>query len=208
MEDKTARTIEAYNKNYHSYNEKFMNYSSYVGHINEFATLLEDGFSVLDIGCGPGNVAKQLCAAKTLQITGIDLSSEMVEVAKRNVPQGNFYLQDSRKADFPLECFDAVVLSFSIVHLYDHEAFALLAKAAKWLRSGGYLYISFMEGREAGFETTCFSSQPIYFNYFKRNEIQDILTENGIHCIRTVEQDYLEPDGSNTADIFIFGKKQ
>ncbi len=208
MEDKTAITIEAYNKNYHSYNEKFMNYSSYVGHVNEFANLLEDGFSVLDIGCGPGNVAKQLCIAKTLEITGIDLSSEMVEVAKENVPQGNFYLQDSRQADFPLECFDAVVLSFSIVHLYDHEAFELLAKAAKWLQSGGYLYISFMEGREAGFETTCFSTAPIYFNYFKRNEIQDILTENGIQCIRTVEQDYLEPDGSNTADIFIFGKKQ
>lgn len=208
MQDKTKMTIEAYNKNYSGYINKFMNYSPYASHVSEFASLLDDGSRILDIGCGPGNVAKQLCAIKAVHITGIDLSSKMLKIAKINVPKGEFYLQDSREASFPAGSFDGVVLSFSIVHLYDHEAQELLVHAASWLRGGGYVYISFMEGREPGFETTGFSSQPIFFNYFKGATIEDILNTNGISCIRTVRQEYLEPDGGITTDVFIFGKKR
>jgi len=208
MQDKTKLTIDAYNKNISGFTDKFMNYSPYAIHVLDFAGLLEDGFKVVDIGCGPGNVAKQLCALKKLEITGIDLSSEMLEIAKANVPDGIFHLQDSRKASFQLEYFDAVVLSFSIVHLYDDEANAVLTDAVRWLRSGGYLYLSFMEGKQPGFETTSFSPQPLYFNYFQETEIEELLKANGIDCFRSVRQDYLETDGSSTTDVFLFGKKR
>jgi len=208
MQDKTKLTIDAYNKNFSGYTDKFMNYSPYAIHVIDFAGLLESGFKVLDIGCGPGNVAKQLCALKELEITGIDLSSEMLEIARANVPDGIFHLQDSRKASFSSEYFDAVVLSFSIVHLDDDEANAVLTNVVKWLRSGGYLYVSFMEGKQPGFETTSFSLQPIYFNYFQENEIEELLEKNGIDCFSNVRQNYLETDGSNTTDVFLFGKKR
>lgn len=208
MQDKTALTIDAYNKNFSGYTDKFMNYSPYAMHVIDFANFLEDDFKVLDIGCGPGNVGKQLCALKRLEITGIDLSSEMLKMARANVPDGIFYLQDSRKAKFSPGKFDAVVLSFSIVHLDDDEMNELLVNAATWLRSSGYLYISFMEGKLPGLETTSFSSQPIYFNYFQQTKIEGILKENQIDCFRSVRQDYLETDGSNTTDVFLFGKKR
>lgn len=73
---------------------------------------------------------------------------------------------------------------------------------------GGYLYLSFMEGKQPGFETTSFSSQPIYFNYFQGTEIEELLKENGIDCFRNVRQDYLETDGSNTTDVFLFERKR
>jgi len=208
MQDKTKLTIDAYNKNFSSYTDKFMNYSPYAVHVINFAGLLEDDFKVLDIGCGPGNVAKQLCALKRLEITGIDLSSEMLDMARANVPDGIFHLQDSRRASFAAKHFDAVVLSFSIVHLDDDETKEVLANAIKWLRSGGYLYLSFMEGNQPGFETTSFSNQPLYFNYFQETEIKEILKENGIDCFRSIRQNYSESDGSNTTDVFLFGKKQ
>lgn len=208
MQEKTRLTIDAYNKNTSGYSDKFMDYSPYAMHVAEFAGFLENDFKVLDIGCGPGNVAKQLCTLNRLEITGIDLSSEMLEMAKLNVPGGIFYLQDSRKASFPLEKFDGVVLSFSIVHLGDDEMREVLTNAVKWLRRGGYLYVSFMEGKQPGFETTSFSSQPIYFNYFQQVKIEGLLTENGINCFRSIRQDYLELDGSFTTDVFIFGKKE
>lgn len=206
--DKIQMTIAAYDKNCGSYADKFMQYDPYITHVTEFAKLLENGFTVLDIGCGPGNVAKQLYAVKELAITGIDLSAEMLELAKRNVPQGNFQLQDSRKADFPSELFDAVMLSFSIVHLEDAEAKSVLANAVKWVRSGGYVYLSFMDGKQPGFEITSFSEQPLYFNYFQEDEIKEFLEQRGLECIRSVRQDYLETDGSTTTDVFLFLKKR
>lgn len=207
MQDKTKLTIDAYNKNCAAFTDQFMNHSPYAIHVVDFAALLENGFKVLDIGCGPGNVAKQLCAVRTVEITGIDLSAEMLEMAKTNVPEGSFHLQDSRTASFSADYFDAVVLSFSIVHLDDDEAKAVVANAVKWLCSGGYLYISFMEGRQPGFETTTFSRQPLYFNYFSGTEIEKLLKENGMDCFRTVRQEYIETDGGKTTDVFIFGKK-
>jgi len=206
--DKIKTTIAAYDKNCGSYADKFMQYNPYVTHVVEFANMLENDFAILDIGCGPGNVAKQLYAEKELTITGIDLSAEMLELAKRNVPQGNFQLQDSRKANFPPESFDAVILSFSIVHLEDAEAKAVLANASNWVRSGGYVYLSFMEGKQPGFEITSFSNQPLYFNYFQEAEIKAFLEQRGLNCIRSVRQDYPEEDGSTTTDVFLFLKKR
>lgn len=208
MKDKTELTIEAYNKNFSGYADKFMDYDPYAKHVMDFAKLLEDGFKVLDIGCGPGNVAKQLRGAKRVEITGIDLSSEMIEIAKANVPDGIFHLQDSRKASFLLASFDAVVLSFCIVHLDDDEARGLLDNAVKWLKTGGYLYVSFMEGKQPGLETTSFSEQLIYFNYFNEIEIKTCLNEKGMDCFHSVRQDYVESDGSNTTDVFLFWKKR
>jgi len=207
LQDKTELTIHAYNENFSNFNSKFMNYGPYSKQVAEFANYLDDGFKILDIGCGPGNVAKQLCSLKQLNYTGIDLSFNMVDVAKRNVPSGVFTVQDSRTAHFPTEYFNAIILSFSIVHLEDEEAKVVLKNAIRWLQNGGYIYLSFMEGKKAGFETTSFSLQPIYFNYFYEDEIKKILKEFGIDCLRSVRQDYLEPDGSNTTDIFLFGRK-
>lgn len=208
LANKIQMTIAAYDKNCSSYANKFMHYNPYVTHVTEFAKLLKNGFTILDIGCGPGNVAKQLGELKELTITGIDLSAEMLKLAKKNVPQGTFHLQDSRTADFPPESFDSIILSFSIVHLENEEAKALMAHAAKWVRRGGYVYLSFMEGNQPGFETTSFSSQPLYFNYFQESEIKEILKQFGLECIRSVRQDYPEPDGSITTDVFLFLKRQ
>src|SRR5688572_10312162 len=45
---------------------------------------LEDGMSVLDCGCGPGYLlGKLLVLFPSLECTGVDIDSQLVEVAKR-----------------------------------------------------------------------------------------------------------------------------
>ena len=205
--DETQTTINSYNLNANAYADKFMAHEPYAKQVMEFAKLLAAGGNVLDIGCGPGNVAKQMLMAKPLRITGFDLSAEMVKLASENVSSGNFFCQDVRLADFPDSCFDAVILSFSIVHLNNAEAHKLLNKAISWTKKEGHFFVSFMEGKKAGFEQTSFSKQPIYFNYFDSEKIAQFLTEQGIKITHSVKQDYREPDGTITKDIFIFGQK-
>ena len=205
--DETQTTIHSYNQNAKAYADKFMCHEPYAKQAKAFAELLRSGDSVLDIGCGPGNVAKQLLAVKTLQLTGVDLSEEMVKLARANVPSGKFFCQDIRQAEFVTGSFDAVLLSFSIVHLKDAEAYQLLKKAVLWTKPGGRLFVSFMEGKQAGFEQTRFSRQPIYFNYFAREKIMQFLEDQGIEITYSGQQDYQEPDGAITKDIFLFGRK-
>ncbi len=205
--EKTQSTIKAYNKNGSAYADKFMSYQPYIQQVRIFTELLSEGFRVLDLGCGPGNVAKQIMDQKPVSITGVDLSESMINLAQSTVPQGIFFTADIREVVFPANAFDAVVMSFCIVHLDDQDAFSLIDKAIHWLRNGGYLYISFMEGKQAGFELTSFSKDPIYFNYYESNTIQELLTAKGIRILRAANQDYPEMDGTITTDVFIFGSK-
>lgn len=46
MQDKTKLTIDAYNKNFSCYTDKFMNHSPYAIHVIDFAGLLEAEFKV------------------------------------------------------------------------------------------------------------------------------------------------------------------
>ena len=205
--DEIQTTIDSYNQAATAYAEKFMAHEPYEKQAKAFVQLLNAGDSVLDIGCGPGNVAKQLLAVKPLRITGFDLSAAMVKLASANVPAGQFFCQDVRLATFDAASFDAVLLSFSIVHLNDADAYQLLRQAVLWTKPNGRLFVSFMEGKSAGFEQTSFSQQPIYFNYFAREKISQFLVELGIEITNSVQQDYREPDGAITKDIFLFGRK-
>lgn len=206
--ERITRTITAYDKNCDAYNDKFKEFEPYVRMIREFIELLEPGLKVLDLGCGPGNVSRQLMlSGKEFGIEGIDLSEEMVKLARKNVPSGKFSCRDLRDINFPEESFAAIFLSFCIVHLNETEMADLLEKAAKYLKREGRLYLSFMEGKTDGFEKTSFSEEELFFYYHASEKVQEILRDHHLSINKLTKQGYLESDGSVTTDVFIFASK-
>ena len=207
--DKTEKTIIAYDKIAGIYAYKFMNFEIYIKRIKEFIKFLDSEDNILDLGCGPGNAGKQLTlSGKDISVTGIDLSEEMIKIAKLNVPDATFYCQDIRTINFNEESFDAIILSFCIVHLSDDEMVELIEKVSGYLKENGKLYLSFLEGRKKGFETTSFSKEAIFFNDYLTEEVELILDNNGIEILKITKQDYPEPDGIFTTDVFIFAEKK
>lgn len=206
--EKTEKTITAYNKNSEDYTNKFMNFPLYEKKIKEFVSFLDCGNEVLDLGCGPGNVLKWLCSSgKEFSITGVDLSEKMLKIAEKNIPEGKFYCEDITNISFDESTFDVIILSFCIVHLDDNEMKVVLEKASKYLRDKGKIYLSFMEGKEPGFETTSFSKEEIYYNYYEADKVRDLLANYDFEILKLSKQDYPEPDGSVTTDVFIFAEK-
>ena len=65
-----------------------------------------------------------------------------------------------------------------------------------------------MEGRKKGIEATSFSKEEIFFNYYLLKEVELILNNNGIYVFKIIKQDYPEPDGTLTTDIFVFAEKK
>ncbi|EHL09263.1 methyltransferase domain protein [Desulfitobacterium hafniense DP7] len=210
--DKTERTIETYDLHAGLYEEKFMNFPGYAKRIQSFGRILAAGAKVLDLGCGPGNVAKQLVELdKEFEVLGIDLSSEMIRHAKVNVisPCVEFRVGDIRNMDLEENAFDAVIASFCLPHLTDEEAGMFIQDISKVLREGGLLYLSCMEGCKSGFETTSFSSNDfIFFNYYSEEFISNVLCTNGLKINEVQRDEYLESDGSKTNDMFFLAKKQ
>ncbi len=209
MSHQSETTINAYNKSAEKYADKFMDFKAYKDKIKQFQKkYINSGARILDAGCGPGNNAKLLLAADSgLSITGVDLSEEMIRLARKNAPGADFFVKDLQELNIDQK-YDSVIASFCIVHLSDEQTGRLIETINDLLNDDGSLYISFMEGKSSGFETTGFSDIPLFFNYYDRNYILQLLIKNGMELVEVHDEDYEEPDGSLTKDIFIFAKKK
>jgi 2-polyprenyl-3-methyl-5-hydroxy-6-metoxy-1,4-benzoquinol methylase len=207
---KTEQTIKAYNKNAKKYDSKFKEFATYKRKIIEFQDqFIHKGARILDLGCGPGNnitTIKSLDAS--CEFTGVDLSEELLDIAKTIHPTCTFIEQNiCDLKTLNLGQYDTVIASFCVVHLDNKETACLIKYIAESLVEGGSLYLSFMEGKISGFESTSFSDEQIYFNYYQRDSIVEMLEENDLQAKVVSREDYLEQDGTTTSDIFIFALK-
>lgn len=103
------------------------------------------GRQVLDLCCGQGNVTAGLLAAGA-DVTGLDFSPAMLEIAHRRAPGARLVEGDAMALAFPPERFDAVTIGFGMPHLPDPAR--ALAEAARVLRRGGRLAYSVWCGPE------------------------------------------------------------
>lgn len=110
-----------------------------------YAAVLLDDFSenaaVLELGCGGGGATTQQLA-KRFTLTGVDISARQIELAKRNVPHGEFIHGDMTRVEFPQSSFDGVAAFYTFTHLPHGELPELLQRSSEWLRPGGLLVAS------------------------------------------------------------------
>jgi demethylmenaquinone methyltransferase/2-methoxy-6-polyprenyl-1,4-benzoquinol methylase len=97
---------------------------------------------VLDVACGTGDMVVELLRtrhAASLQVTGVDLSEEMLAIAKRKAPQAEYRLADAEHLPFGDASFDAVTCAFGVrnfVHLEQG-----LGEMVRVLKPGGRMAI-------------------------------------------------------------------
>ena len=114
------------------------------------------GTSVADIGCGTGRLEPYL-AARGLSPRGIDLSPEMIRVARRDYPGFSFEVADVRELPFPDASLAGVVCWYSLMFLAPPDRPAAFGELARVVKPGGYLVTAFKAGdsqlRRAGQST-------------------------------------------------------
>jgi SAM-dependent methyltransferase len=98
---------------------------------------LGPGSRVLEIGPGTGKATAEL-ARRGYAVTGIELSGELAEIARRNVPQAEIEVADFETWE-PREAGFAAVVAFTAFHWIAPEL--RYAKPAQLLRSGGALAV-------------------------------------------------------------------
>src|SRR5215470_10479576 len=78
---------------------------------------------ILDLGCGTGLPIDKYLADHGADLTGIDLSSKHIALAKKNVPSASYREGDLLHAILPEGCFDGVVSFYAIFHIprSEHE---------------------------------------------------------------------------------------
>jgi ubiquinone/menaquinone biosynthesis C-methylase UbiE len=96
---------------------------------------------VLEIGCGTGRHTLKLCKQRN-EVTGIDLSSGMLEVARKKLKdfKVEFIEGDFMTLDLKENSFDVVILSLVLEHIHDLKSFFL--RLSKVMKPKGEVFIS------------------------------------------------------------------
>ena len=100
---------------------------------------LAGGERALDAGCGTGAVARRL-AAKFDEVDAVDLSPEMIRIAREHSPDANLRYHVADLHDWlPREPIYDCITSMAVLHHFD--ARAIVPRLAAALRPGGTLLI-------------------------------------------------------------------
>jgi len=93
---------------------------------------------VADLGCGTGSLTR-LAVLQGHAVTGVDFAPEMIERARRKVPQATFAVGDAGRPELPQGEFDAVLVRHVLWALPDTEA--VLDRWIALLAPGGRLIL-------------------------------------------------------------------
>jgi ubiquinone/menaquinone biosynthesis C-methylase UbiE len=98
---------------------------------------LQPGMKVLEIGCGTGFFTQEIIK-KQVKLTAIDISPDLLEVAKTNIidPNLEFTIENAYQMSFGNQTFDAVVGS-SVLHHLDIDL--ALKEIFRVLKPGGFI---------------------------------------------------------------------
>src|ERR1043165_2658089 len=95
------------------------------------AALAQEGMKILDAGCGAGGACVE--ADKIgCEITGVDASTALLEIARERLPKAKFQEADIESLPFGDSEFDAVVAINSVLYADDiAKAVSELARVAR-----------------------------------------------------------------------------
>lgn len=117
---------------------------------------LQPGERVLDVGCGIGGGWQQNAYDYQVQVVGIDLSVNMINLAldlrvrvaknqdveKRKLCDVAFEVADIMTRDFEDASFDVIYSRDALLHIGTENKAALFARLFRWLKPGGRLLIT------------------------------------------------------------------
>ncbi|MCL1080121.1 class I SAM-dependent methyltransferase [Parashewanella spongiae] len=207
--DKYTVTVSTFNKRAKQYQDKYMDFDFYLDTYDRFCELVPKVKAhILDIGCGPGNIAKYLLKKRAdYRIHGIDLAPKMIELAILNNPSASFDVMDIRSIIQLKNEYDAVICGFCTPYLSKKDVEHLINNVRGLLKKSGILYISTMEDIDArsGYQTSS-SGDKVYTHYHQGEHFKKLLEKNNFEVLEVTRKAF--PSGAEipTTDMFIYAK--
>jgi SAM-dependent methyltransferase len=110
--------------------------------IDAFVELAGDTGPIADLGCGPGHYTGYL-ATLGRDVLGIDLSPEMIQLARAAHPELRFSVGSMTRLDLADGELAAIVSWYSTIHTPPAELPAILGEFNRVLTPGGHLLLGF-----------------------------------------------------------------
>lgn len=211
LPDKDNITLQTWNKLAQLYEDKFMHLTYYNESYDCLCAAINNrNATILELGCGPGNITKYLLEkCPDYKILGTDISENMITLAQKNNPTARFQILDARTILSLNQTFDAIINGFCLPYISAEEADTLIQNCNQLLYDNGILYISFVEGayEDSGFKTSS-TGDATYFYYHSLNRLQHTLLENGFSLKHLLYVDYPVKENQTEKHTIIIAQKK
>lgn len=172
-------TLETYNTTAKQWSENHATVGFWRKEMEIFRTLLPNG-KVLEIGSGGGRDAKELIALG-YEYVGTDISTGLIEVAKRENPNAVFLAQSVYDLDFPEGTrFDGFWASAVLLHIPKTKIDVALQCIKKFMRDGAIGFISLKQGTGERLE-----EDKRFFAHYSEEEFIKVLQRNNFEVVQT-----------------------
>lgn len=176
MKDYNRINISSYNKTAKEYNKNVKSFSI-LPELNVFLSKIKKKDKILDLGCGPGHHS-DFFVENGFDVVGIDLSSEMIAIARNEVPQANFEIMDLLNIEFDPNSFDGVWASASLLHVQKSQIKKVLVSIKKILKPNGVFYLSLKSGDgEAVINDDRYGGVTKFYSFYNQDEVISLLNE-------------------------------
>jgi SAM-dependent methyltransferase len=139
---------------------------------------------VLDAGCGAGVPVARALVARGLEVTGLDASARLLDIARTEVPGATFVLGDMRTVSAPeIGDYHLIVAWDSVFHIPRADHAMIFAQFARWLRPGGRLLLSL--GGSAGEFTSEMLGETFFYSGFEPAESLRLLEFAGFTIVHS-----------------------
>ncbi|MFN0189224.1 MAG: class I SAM-dependent DNA methyltransferase [Bacteroidia bacterium] len=203
-------TLNTWNKVAQLYQEKFMDLEMYNESYVLFCAAIEKSkASVLEIGCGPGNISKQLLTLRNdFSMYGIDFSESMIMLAQKNNPTAQFEVMDARDILKLNKSFDGIIAGFCLPYLSSEESIQFIIDASALLNNNGILYISFVEGDPtlSGFLAAS-TGDRTYFYFHELNVLTKGIMDAGFEAPQMLHVNYGDANSKQELHTILIAKK-
>lgn len=188
------KTVAAYNKGATNYAKHYRGFGSRLDDIRLTFSLLpaQKDLNVLEIGCADGRDAAEILKF-TDNYIGIDIAENFINLARYNVPKGQFEVADVRTYDFPKQ-LDVVFAFASLVHLNKTDFMDVLNRLHDVLNLAGLIYLSLKQAEqyEKRFKEDDFGSREFFF--YNPGIIQEMIADR--YEIVQQQKDSFTTDGN------------
>ncbi len=139
MQDKTAKFYDQIASEYtqeHGYNEQLS-----LPALKKFLKLLPKNSSVLDVGCGGGQDS-QFLTENGCSVFGIDISKEMIKLAKNFSSKAKFEVVDVLDLDSKIKKYGGIWCCRVFHHISIKDQVKFVKKLRNLLKVDGILYLT------------------------------------------------------------------
>jgi SAM-dependent methyltransferase len=163
--------------------------------LDRFLASLPGPGPVCDLGCGPGQVARYLADRGRPDVLGIDLSPEMVRVARARSPGLRFRQGDMLALDLPDGSLQGIAAFYSIIHIAPERQEACFRELKRVLAPGGLLLVSFHLGDET-VHLDQWWGKPVSvdFHFLRPSGVAERLRAAGFRVEETIEREPYAPE--------------